>query len=465
MARAGIGLRGGRGRRPGLRHGPRMSRPALPAPGARLAVLVFVLALAVQWPLVANPGYFSHDELQWAAFAAAGTPPGWGAFDAFQYRPLTFALWMALSRALFELPVLFHAAVVALGSLNAALLALAARGFGLPPRAAALAALGFVLSPFAAYAHGWVGCLADLLWVAAALALALAVQHLRRPWQAALAAALATALGLLAKEAALAIPALLAVAWAFDRARRPRWLAAGLASGAVAALYLALRLPALLHAPRSGGHYTLGLAQVPLRWLEYPLFAPLVPALETFTLWQRPWAAALAALLWLALLWALWRSAPRLLALWLLGTGAALLPVLPLGAAWNHYAYGAAAVAAPVLVAAWGRARGAARAAIAAYAVLSVLHGLVVMLALQRVGRLQAVFSPALAAAVAAQPDGRVLRLRPAPGARAWVFQRLTHDIPRYAGVAIGTRVALVPAGAAADYEIAADGRLHPLPR
>ena len=39
-------------------------RPLLPA----LAVLALVLL--AQLPLVLNPGYFSHDELQWAARAA-----------------------------------------------------------------------------------------------------------------------------------------------------------------------------------------------------------------------------------------------------------------------------------------------------------------------------------------------------------------------------------------------------------
>ena len=155
---------------------------------------VFVLALLLQLPLAFNPGYYSHDELQWAAFAQAGTPAGWTDPTVFQYRPLTFATWMALSRALFDTPMLFHAVLVAWGALNATLLALAGRGFGLAPRVALGGALAFVLTPYAAYTHGWVGCIADLLWVSCALVLALALQRLRTGWQVGVLAALLASL-------------------------------------------------------------------------------------------------------------------------------------------------------------------------------------------------------------------------------------------------------------------------------
>ena len=137
----------------------------------RLALPVFALGLLLQLPLALNPGYYSHDELQWAAFAQAGTPAGLTDPGAFQYRPLTFATWMALSRALFDTPMLFHAVLVAWGAANATLLALVSRGFGLAPRVALAGALAFVLTPYAAYTHGWLaasptccGCPARSCW-------------------------------------------------------------------------------------------------------------------------------------------------------------------------------------------------------------------------------------------------------------------------------------------------------------
>ena len=434
---------------------------SLPTP---MPWLVLLLAFLAQLPLVLNPGYFSHDELQWAARAAHGQGFAWTATDAFQYRPLTFNLWVWLSQRLFDHPPLFHAALVLWGCANAALLCAVARRFGLRPWPAALAALGFALSPYATYAHGWVGCIGDLAWLMCALVATWCALRLRGMAAIAIIAALCTGAGLLAKEAALAMPALAAVAWYFDRPRRTRWLAATLGAGVVAVLFLALRADALLHAPREGAQYALSVANVPLRWIEYQLFPPFVPLLETFTLFNAGIGPRIAAgaLLWCALAWALWRAGPRYLALFLVAGVAALAPVLPLGSSWNHYAYGFAAVVAPVAAAAWGATSRPGRWAIAAFATLTLLHGLVVTVAMHEIGRIQSVFSPALAQAVRAHGDAP-LRLRVAPGAKEWIFVRLTHDIPEYDGVAIGERVRLVGADEDAELEVAADGSLRGL--
>src|SRR3546814_6477393 len=75
-------------------------------------VAVFALAFLGSWLLWTNPGYFSHDELQWASFAGNSGPIQWVPWldvASFQYRPLTFNLWLWLSRHLFDTPQLFHA--------------------------------------------------------------------------------------------------------------------------------------------------------------------------------------------------------------------------------------------------------------------------------------------------------------------------------------------------------------------
>ncbi|HSD18284.1 MAG TPA: hypothetical protein VLC71_13630 [Thermomonas sp.] len=424
------------------------------------ALRVFALACLVQLPLALNPGYYSHDELQWAVHAADGVRVPWLDPGAFQYRPLTFNLWMLLSRALFDTPMLFHAALVAAGAANACLLFAVGRGCGLPARPATVGALAFVLSPYAVYTHGWVGCIADVLWVGCALLLALCVQRTGRPVFAGVTAALLTAVALLAKEAAFAIPPLLALAWWFD-ARKPGWLVAMLASGAVAALYLGLRIDVLLHAPREGSQYVLSAWHVPLRWLEYQLFPPILPLQEAITTLQRPLPALVAAVLWLGLLAAVWRAGRRRAALFLLGGIAALLPVLPLASAWNHYGYGFAALAAMTIASAWPHASRAGRIAIGGFAVLTVLHGGAVMWRMQQVGRIQSVFSPALAEAVRARVDPGPVVLQVGTGIKPWIVQRLTHDIPRYHGVPIGARVRLAGGGEAADYIVEADGRLR----
>ena len=437
------------------------SSPRRPAtlPGA---VLVFAAALLAQLPLLLNPGYFSHDELQWAAMAAGGQAFSWTDVTVFQYRPLTFNLWLWLSRHLFAQPSAFHAVLVAWGAGNAALLFTVGRGFGVGVRPAVLGALAFALGPYAAYVHGWVGTLGDLIWLSCALLIVLAIQRSRRVAVAALVAGALTAVALLGKEAAFAIPPMLAVAWWFD-GRKPTWAAATLAAGAVAATYLALRWNVLLHAPREGAQYTPSLVHVPMRWLEYQLFPSIFPLFETFTTFLRGFGLpiVIAAGLWLALLAALWRAGWRHAAVFLVGGIAALLPVLPMGSSWNHYAYGYAAVASMCVAAAWTRTTRWGRIAIAVFALLNLLHGANVMRQMRAIGEVQAVFSPALADIMRARTTP--LRLRLAPDAKDWIFVRLTHAIPSYHGVVIGDRVSIVGAQEPADFAILADGQLQPL--
>jgi hypothetical protein len=423
-------------------------------------MLVFALVLVLQLPLLGNPGYFSHDELQWASFAAQGRHVAWGALDAFQYRPLTFNLWLALSRALFAQPPLFHALCVAWGAANAGLLCALARRFEMAMGPAVIGAGVFALGPFAIYVQGWVGTLADLIWVSCALLGGLCVRRWPRVAASAATGVVFTMFALLAKEAAVVLPGLAALAWWLDARYRLAWRAATLASAAVVALYLALRLPLLLHAPAADATYAVSLANVPLRWLEYQLYPLLIQKFETFTTLARGFdhRIAVAALLWLALLVVLWRSGSRLLVLFLAGGVVALAPVLLLGASWPHYAYAFAALATMTVAAAWPRAGRGGRLLIAMVALLWLWHGANVMRTMREVGEIQARFSPALADVLRARTGG--VRLALAPGARAWVFQRLTHDIPSYDGVPIGGRVVLVDAGAV-DFVVEPDGSLQ----
>jgi len=436
---------------------PRFLMPAM-AP-----LWVLAIAFAVQLPLALAPGYFSHDELQWAWRAATvDFVPWWDHRETFQFRPLTFNLWMALSRAFFDTPRVFHSILVLWGSLNAALLFVVGRRFGMRPRAAAVGAIGFVLTPFAAYVHGWVATIADLIWVSCALMLAWCVLRFERGWAIACLAFALSLVGILGKEAAAAIPVLCAVAWLLDPARRGRWTAATIGAGLAIALFLAWRAPALLHAQRDGGsQYVPSLSNVPVRWFEYQVFPPIFNLLEAHTTLLRAKPVIVAAVLWVALVAALWQAHRRIALAFLLGGFAALAPVLTLGVSTNHYGYGFAAVSAMCLAAAWRHASRQGRMAIALFSALTVLHGVFVMLAMHQVARIQSVFSPALAQLVSSQPG--VVRLRPAPDAKEWIFVRLTHEIPAYHGVPVAGHVELVAAGQPADYEIRPDGSLIPV--
>lgn len=430
---------------------------------------VVLTVLVAQWPLVFNPGYFSHDELQWASFAAQSPEwawPGylWSGVQSFQYRPLTFTLWLWLSRHLFEHPYAFHAVMVTLGSINAGLLAVLLRRFGLGTAISFVAALVFALGAYAAQTHGWVGTLADLIWVGCALSIALIAQRDRRPYIVVVSTILLTVVALLAKEAAVVIPALLVLGWLFFE-RRPTWGRAALAATLPVAIYLSLRIGVLLFSPREAVNYGWSLTFIPQRWLEYQLFPPNPTKMEVAGTLVRGLAdgRVLAAIaLWLALAWALWRVGPRWLLSFVLAGAVALGPVLILAESANQYGYGFAAVTVAICAAAWPRMQRFGRIVLVILALLGLWHGFNIVRRMHHAGEVQAVFSPALAELVRTNGDNTI-RLRSADPSQRWLFDRVTHDIPSYRGVPIGERVQLVRDHEPADYRIEADGRLTPL--
>ena len=450
-------------------HIDRLRRIPNEIPPGLLAAALLVIALIAQMPLIVNPGYWSHDELQWAAIADVA--PGeiipwvsWTALETYQFRPLTFNLWLGLSNHLFAHPFAFHAIVVAWGSLNAVLLFFLARQLGLAPWPALAGAFAFALGPFAVSVHGWVGTIGDLICLTALLATGIVAGWAKRAGLAAVAAALFTTLGLLGKEAAIVIPPLLAITWWIDN-RNPTRLAATLASGVVVAMYLALRSQTLLHTSAEGTQYVISPWNAPIRWLEYHLYPQIPTVGEIFTtLAQGNYAGVLVGgALLICLLVALWQAGARYAFLFFGGGLASLAAVLPLSSSFNHYGYLFAALTALVLAAAWPRTSRFGRSVIALFAALNLVHGAVVMGMIHRVGQIQAVFSPALAATLRDVEADVLLRIRPKPGAREWVFRRLTHNIPRYRGVPVGDRVMLVGPDEPADFSIEADGRLTPL--
>ncbi len=442
--------------------------PPNPTPLLRPLLLLGLLAVLAQALLALNPGYFSHDELQWGAAAnVAGWRDlpwvGWTDVDTFQWRPLTFNLWLVLSHALFEAPQAFHALWVLLGSGLAVTLAALLLRLGATPALSVGAGLVFALNPYAAYVHGWVATLADLLWVGAGLALAHALLTLRRRQAGKLSfvvvAFALTATGLLAKEAALALPALLGLVWWLSgRERSLCW--AMLGSSLAAALYLALRLPALL-APGEGDRYSLALDAVPHNLAAYPLFLLQTSVVEIGPIGRlsMPRLLTAAALLALAL-FLIARRSPRLALATALGGALALAPALPLSVPSNQYGYGFAAWCVACVALAWPRLGRAGRSLLVLLSVLVVWHGVNVQRDLRRVGERQAVFQPALAEALAGRDDVLVLQVSTKD---EWMYRRLTHAIPAWRGTPIETRVRLAQPGEAADLRVLDDGRLQPL--
>lgn len=437
--------------------------------GLRLALLALLLASLAGLPLVANPGYFHIDEYAWQHIADpqsgyVARALDWGAIEKPQYRPLTFHLWVWLSRMLFATPMLFHAVFVLGTAVVAMLLARALRAAGTRPAVALGAAVAFALHPYVAFTTGWVGTLADLLWVAALLALFGVVLSRASVATVAIGSVVLTLLALLSKEAAVAIPAILGCGLVLCP-RSPRWHAATWPSALLVLLYLVLRWPALT-AAQPGAHYAIVLDAMPAQWLDYQLY-PLLPNAAGMTALPQalapawPWAFGVALLAWLALLAVLWRAGPRFVWLWLAAGTAALLPVLPIaGAISGRYGYGFAAVGVGVIALAWDRLSRGGRAVVLVCLLPMLLHTAATWIELRRIGVRQAHYMPAIAEALRRSPEGRV-RLHLAPGAQAAWWMTQVSFVERQP---VRGHVRFVPADAPADATVTADGSLVPDP-
>ncbi len=436
------------------------------------AAVVAVLLLVTYGLLLTNLGYFSHDELQWGAGAGVDhwreLPwQGWADFTTFQYRPLTFNLWLLIAHVGFEQPLLMHALWVAFGLLNAVLLFGCLYQLRATTLQSVAGAAAFAISPYAVYVHGWTATLADVLWLAATLALLLTL--LRLPvdsrWRAAIAALAFTLLGLLAKEAALVIAPLLLSAW-LVWGRQPRMAAALLGSGAVTAGYLWLRLSTLLFSPRPDGAYAWSLSMPLSRWTEMQVFPYLPTALEFNSVSNASAARYTLALLLAGGVTAMMFLAHRRIGTtYLFGGAIAMGPPLVLAVGYPQYGYGFAALACGCAALAWPQLRPRGQSVLLVALLLAGWHSYNIAREMHRIGAIQARYSPALAAAVSAHRNRHAdaptaLRLAVSLDADRGVFERLSREIPSYAGIRIGDLVLLVDRQQRHDAVIGADGSI-----
>lgn len=425
--------------------------PSLPRFGAPA---LFVLLLLLQLPLICNSGYFSHDELQWWARADVATWTqlpwmSWTDLSVFQYRPLTFNLWLLFAHWLAPTPYWMHLAIVALGSANAILLARCVEGMGTTRGVATVATVAFVLSPYVAYTHGWTATLADLIVLGAGL---LALRLLQgypgaardgdRWWYTTIAVVALVAAALLSKESAVVLPALLATALYRHPNRRSIALLIAL-SAIVVAVYLSLRLNVILGGVHVEGSYAWAPLNLPRRLLEYLLFPFMPPLFEIGpTLAKSASRLALATSCVVALLAALTTLGWRWSVAWMALYGALLAPVLILDVSYNQYAYLASAAAIGIAAVAWAKLERGARIAIVAVAVVAVLHAGTIMTRMREVGAVQRNFYDDLLPRLA--DASRPLEIAVADVSDRWMVERFTSGVTRYRGATIGGRVALV---------------------
>jgi len=447
------------------------------APNRLLRLAVVACTTLILIALSSNRGYFNHDELQWLALADSDGWPnvpwaGFLAIDSFQYRPITFHLWLALLHLFGYKPMAMHAAIALMGLANALLLRACALRLGATCASASVAMLVFLLFPYAMYVHGWVGTIADLLVCACALLGVLWLCRdcidaapLREGVRDAIPIAALTVIALLAKESAVVFPALLLCAWP-----RRRWslLAPVAASAFVVFVYLLLRAKTILFSPHDPGIYTWSLGNIPGNLALFALFPFDLTHVEVLgsrdlhgIVLLVPIACVILVLC--AAATAGWRRLVALAA----GCIACLGPVLILDAVSNVYAYLASAFACGFIATAVPRMRPAARWLLVVPALIAAAHGVQVGKSMLHVGsqqrRLYADLVRLLPTASAEHP----LRIRAMHEADDTTVRRLLYSVPSYHRIPLMERAWAVPYGDATQtptHWMKPSGKLMPAP-
>jgi len=427
-------------------------------------LLAPLLAALLLHPLVlANPGFFSHDEWErldhirrhglWD-FLRAYSIPHAGPEFGHPVRPIGF-VQQGMSALLMEsAPFLVHLLDVLMHGAVASLLALVLHRRGASLGLALLAGLLFAASPLTAASTGWVAASFDRwLGLFALLAAGAAWGILSggtTPGRG-LALAAAAAGAALSKEAAAALPlALLLVAGA-HRALHPdgtwpwRRVAAVLVLGSLPVLaYLLVRLPAIeaTLAGRTGVGYYTPTGRFIGRSLSGYWGFPFLPHLTDFPRQGRLGFPAFlgagllhAGLAALAGRWFGW----RLGALYVAAYFVFLLPVLPLPEPGAHYLYVSALPLAVLMAAvwreAWRRRSRLALAVLVAGTGLMLTNHALIQWRMHRGGVCQAAFLPSLDAALAARSGPIAIVF--APGSLDWVARRAIYLRPAYAEVTL----------------------------
>ena len=434
---------------------------------SRVSLIFLLAAMVLQWPVLLNVGYFSHDELQWLSFAQRP----WGElFDLvsfadirqFQYRPLTFDLWLIVSRIFGESPVMMHVVRGGFGVAAGGLLALLIHWLGASKLQAIVGGLLFLLTPIAAYTNSWIGTYADALCLLFLLAIALSLTR-RAPLATTvnvLLAFTATTLALLSKESAVVFPALLMLGWVIRRERAV--LVAAVASGVAVAIYIAFRADVILFPAVPSASYAWKITNVPARMVEYALFPFSLNRFET--LWQPElplaWVAVGACLIVVGVVATLgWRWVAALVA----GFYVALGPVLILAFYASHYAYLAAAFACGLLTLAWQRISKFYRLLLIVPALLVAIHGAQMMRTMYRVGQVQSVLFAELVRILPSTTG--MVAVRAANEKDNFIVDRLLHHVPDYRGIKMMGRVVAAQANAKSGeitHRMERDGRLTP---
>ena len=325
---------------------------------------IVAIGLIANVVIIAIPGFYSHDELDWQNRIARNDYPwsfGLGSFTKSPFFRLFGTIFISASLRLPLQPFAAHLTDVLLAAATACLIYRAV-GLFRPDRALAAAIL-FMLMPGFAYSAAWVAAGFDVQFVFwGAAYIFCAVRYWRGGNSVYLIGALAAfVIALGCKETALSIPICAALVLFIDRQRMDRRRVAILAAltGGLVAAYLGLAATRIVRMSMSGeGGYRFGDGSQVLKnllvYFGFP-FAPGLAEIQLVPLWngrQVLWLIAPhLALIGLIL----WRAGPGWALIYLIAFYATLLPVLPISKYETQYTYASSIALALALALLWER--------------------------------------------------------------------------------------------------------------
>jgi hypothetical protein len=321
-----------------------------------------LLWVAMLWSilLIANPGPFSHDELQKVDHILRFGFADYVHFYARLYqgtefgqpvRPVSFLIQGLVSLFMPQYPVVGHGVDVLSHGLITVLVFRAVLLYSAQRQFAWVSALVFACSPLANFSVGWMAALMDrfyILFGLIAFTAALRFATQRAGIGALAVITLASSLAILSKETAAVLPATLVLLLVLPPVGAPvdrRNLVIAFALWCVPVLaYLVYRLPALAGslAAAGGSAYAMSPANVMDGLIAYGIY-PFLPSLAEAHVWPfKPTSglilAGAAHLLLALLLWRLFSF--RTVLLYIVSYFGFLAPVLLIPTKGAHYLYG-----------------------------------------------------------------------------------------------------------------------------
>lgn len=230
-------------------------------------LLILVVTVLGMMLLIANPGYYSHDELQkldhvekygflhyLTSYVVLSQGEGFGT----PVRPISFFIQGVLALIMKDYPVATHLFAVLTHGIVAISVFLALLRFGISRSVALTSACIFAINPMAIISVGWSAALMDRWYVFFGIGALMCVESYVRRRSGLVALGLVSVLvlaAILSKETAIMLPGLMMLFVLIDTAviRNKRFWQAGMAMVLPVLVYILYRLPAILSSFNDGG--------------------------------------------------------------------------------------------------------------------------------------------------------------------------------------------------------------------